>query len=109
MTHFKSISVSLLGGFSSSLRNKAPLENLPFIKIFFDGGEIYTGADTNHHLDILVNLPFSYIDYSHEFVGSALARFKRSTLPEHKGARTVVFRFLKIITPVKVVFPHYDD
>ena len=51
---------------------------------------------------------YSYIDYSHEFVGSALARFERSTLPEHEGTRTVVLRFLKIITPVKCVIPLYD-
>ena len=52
--------------------------------------------------------PSLNIDYSHEFVGSALARFERSTLPEHKGTRTVVLRFLKIITPVKCVVPLYD-
>jgi hypothetical protein len=51
---------------------------------------------------------YSYIDYSHEFVGSALARFERSTLPEHEGTRTVVLRFLKIITPVECVIPLYD-
>ena len=38
-----------------------------------------------------------------------MARFERSTLPEHKGTRTVVLRFLKIITPVKCVNPHYDE
>jgi hypothetical protein len=37
-----------------------------------------------------------------------LARFERSALPDHKGARTVVLRFLKIITPVKCVIPLYD-
>jgi hypothetical protein len=36
-----------------------------------------------------------------------LVRFERSTLPKHKGTRTVVLRFLKIITPVKCVIPHY--
>ena len=51
---------------------------------------------------------YSNFDYSHELVGSALARFERSTLPEHKGTRTVVLRFLKIITPVKCDIPHYD-
>ena len=47
---------------------------------------------------------------SNEFVGSALARFERSTLPGHEpqGTRTVVLRFLKIITPVKYVTPDYD-
>ena len=42
------------------------------------------------------------------FVGSALARLERSTLPEQKGTRTVVLRFLKIIEPVKCVMPLYD-
>jgi hypothetical protein len=37
-----------------------------------------------------------------------LVRFERSTLPDHKGARTVVLRFLKIIAPVKCVIRHYD-
>ena len=37
-----------------------------------------------------------------------MARFERSTLPEHSGTRTVVLRFLKIITPVKCVIPDYD-
>ena len=37
-----------------------------------------------------------------------MARFERSTLPEHEGTRTVVLRFLKIITSVKCVIPHYD-
>jgi hypothetical protein len=37
-----------------------------------------------------------------------LARFERSTLPEHNGTRHVVLRFLKIITPVKCVIPLYD-
>ena len=38
-----------------------------------------------------------------------MVRFERSTLLEHKGTRTVVLRFLKIITPVKCVIPLYDD
>lgn len=37
-----------------------------------------------------------------------MARFERSTLPEHKGTRTVVLRFIKIITPPKCEIPHYD-
>jgi hypothetical protein len=37
-----------------------------------------------------------------------LVRFERSTLPDHKDARTVVLRFLKIITPITCVFPLYD-
>jgi hypothetical protein len=60
----------------------------------------YTGAYTNHHLPI---------DDSNKSVGSALVRFERSTLPDHKGTRTVVLRFLKIITSVKCVIPLYDD
>ena len=43
-----------------------------------------------------------------EFVGSAWARFERSTLPDHKGTRTVVLRFLKIITPVNCLIPLYN-
>jgi hypothetical protein len=60
----------------------------------------YTGAYTNHRpgLTILINLS----------VGSALARFERSTLPEHKGTRHVVLRFVKMITPVNCVIPLYD-
>ena len=60
----------------------------------------YTGAYTNHHLPI---------DDSNKSVGSALVRFERSTLPDHKDTRTVVLRFLKIITSVKCVIPLYDD
>ena len=37
-----------------------------------------------------------------------MARFERSTLLGHKGTRTVVLRFLKIITPVTCVIPSYD-
>ena len=37
-----------------------------------------------------------------------MARFERSTLPEHQGTRTVVLRFLKIITSVKCTILHYD-
>jgi hypothetical protein len=38
-----------------------------------------------------------------------LAQFERSTLPEHKGTRTVVLRIFKIITPVKCVIPFYNS
>jgi hypothetical protein len=62
---------------------------------------------TQVHIQITISL-YSYIDYSHEFVGSALARFERSTLPKHEGTMAVVLRFLKIITPVKCVVPFYD-
>ena len=37
-----------------------------------------------------------------------MARFERSTLPEHRDTRTVVLRFLKVITPVKCIIPLYD-
>jgi hypothetical protein len=37
-----------------------------------------------------------------------LARLERSTLARHNGTRTVVLRYLKIITPVKCVIPLYD-
>ena len=50
-----------------------------------------TGAYTNHHND------------SNKSVGSALARFERSSLPDHKSTRTVMLRFLKIVAPVKCV------
>ena len=43
-----------------------------------------------------------------EFVGRSLVRFERSTLPDHKGTRTVVLRFLKIITPVECLIPNYN-
>ena len=62
---------------------------------------------TQVHIQIAISR-YSCIDYSHEFVGSALARFERSTLQEHNGSRSVVLRFLKIITPVKCVIPLYD-
>ena len=48
---------------------------------------------------------YSYVDDS---VGRALARFERSNLAKHKGTRTVVLRFVKIITPATCVIPHYD-
>ena len=57
----------------------------------------YTGEYTNHLLSI---------GDSNESVGSALARFERSTLREHKGTRTIVLRFLKVITSV---IPLYDN
>jgi hypothetical protein len=58
----------------------------------------YTGAYINHHLSI---------DDSNRSVGRALARFERSTLPDHIGTRIVVLRILKISTPVKCVIPDY--
>ena len=62
---------------------------------------------TQVHIQVTVSR-YSYIDYFHEFLGSALARWERSTLPDHIGTRTVLLRFLKIITPVKCVIPQYD-
>ena len=62
---------------------------------------------TQVHIQIAIS-QYSNIDYSHGFLGSALIRFERSTLPEHEGTRTIVIRFLKIITPVKCVIPNYD-
>ena len=87
------------------------IQKLLFNDIFYDARvsivkRPYTGAYTSHHLlKLLINI---YIDYSHEFLGKALARFERSTLSDHKGTRNVVLRFLKIITPVKCVIPQYD-
>ncbi|TFK52253.1 hypothetical protein OE88DRAFT_1734277 [Heliocybe sulcata] len=40
------------------------------------------------------------IDYM-PFIGRALVQFERSTLPEHKGTRTVVLRIVKIIELTK--------
>jgi hypothetical protein len=105
MTHLSSTSVAL-SLFSTSLLNKAwrvyHFENhFPIIVT-------YPLVDpTQVHIQITTSRYF-YIDHSHEFLGSALARFERSTLPDHKGTRTVVLRFLKIITPVKCVLPLYD-
>ena len=80
------------------------METVYFWKQFMDrrdscGGAPYTGAYANL---------CSQIDGSDSSIGSVLARFERSTLPEHAGTRTVVLRFLKIITPVKCVIPLYD-
>ena len=62
-------------------------------------GEPYTGAYTHH---------CSQNDDSHASIGRVLARFERSKYPEHSGTRTIVLRFLKIITPVKCLIPLYD-
>jgi hypothetical protein len=62
---------------------------------------------TQVHIQVTISR-YSYIDYSHEFLGSALARLERSTLPDCIGTRTVVLRFLKIVTPVQCVISHYD-
>jgi hypothetical protein len=84
-------------------------ESLTFRDVFTDfrknlrGIRPYTGA----YISVTVSQYF-YIDYFHDFVGSALARLELSTLPVHEGTRTIVLRFLKIITPVKCVIPLYD-
>lgn len=81
-------------------------ETLIFFALFAESRPMairpYTGAYTIHHL---------WIDDSNESLGAALARFEPSTLPDHKGTRTIVLRFLKIlvITPVKCVIPHLDS
>ena len=49
----------------------------------------------------------SYIDYSHEFIGSALARFERPPLLGHNWQR-YKDRHVTIITPVECVIPLYD-
>ena len=59
----------------------------------------YKGAYSNVHLSI---------DSSNESVGSFLAQFERSTLPDHKDSRTVVLRFLKVIQPVEYEIPDYE-
>ena len=81
------------------------LETLQFRDHFVDRRDLhevnpYTGGYTHHCCQN---------DDSHASIGSALARFERSTLPEHAQTRTVVLRFLKIITPVKCVMPLYDE
>jgi hypothetical protein len=49
---------------------------------------------------------YSWVDDSHKSIGSVLARFERSTRPDHEGTRTIVLRFLKIITPVRCVMSY---
>jgi hypothetical protein len=106
MTHLSSTSVAL-GLISTSLLNKA--WRVYHFRNHFPSIVKYAGVldPTQVHIQITISR-YSYIDHSHEFVGSALARFERSTLPDHKGTRTIVLRFLKIITPVKCVLPLYD-
>ena len=80
------------------------LEGLQLTRPFYDKrGQIPMKPYTGAYKQIAI-----WIDDSNETVGSALARFERSTLPEHKGTRTVVLRFLQIITPLKCVIPLYD-
>ena len=86
-----------------SVITEQDLGTVYFRKQFVDQRDLhgapYTGAYANH---------CSQIDNSDSSIGSVLARFELSTLPEHAGTRTVVLRFLKIITPVKCVIPLYD-
>ena len=107
MTHLSSTSAAI-SWFYSSLPNKA--WKIYFWKDYFvidvKCGRILD--PTQVHIQVSISR-YSYTDDFHEFVGCALARFERSTLPDHKGTRTVVIRFLKIITPVKCVVPDYDD
>ena len=71
------------------------METLVLRSPFFDWRDLgrlapYTGAYTNHCFQI---------DDSDASIGSVLARFELSALPEHAGTRTFVLCFLKIITP----------
>jgi hypothetical protein len=70
------------------------------------GGAFYP---TQVHIQIIISR-YSYcrLTGSNDSVGSALARFERSPLPRHNGTRTVVLRYLKIITPVECVIPRYN-
>ena len=105
MTHLSSTSVAL-SRLSSSLPNKV-WTGFDYVECFPTFVKRATLDPTQVHIQITFS-QYSYIDYSHEFVGRALVRFERSTLPDHEGTRTVVLRFLKIFTPVKCVIPHYD-
>ena len=115
MTHLLSTSVTLIR-FYSSLLNKTwrQYHSVVYFSIVVDGARTHPThpAHITHLTQVHIQITFScysFIDlYFHEFVGSALARFERSTLSVHKGTRTVVLRFLKIITPVKCVVPFYD-
>jgi hypothetical protein len=105
MTHLSSTSVAV-GRLSLSLPNEAwgyyhsPDHFSKFVR--------FQGHPTQVHIQITIFFNTPKIDDSNEFVGSALARFERSTLPSHKGKRILVLRFLQIITPVTCVIPSYD-
>ncbi|KAF8153880.1 hypothetical protein B0H34DRAFT_661521 [Crassisporium funariophilum] len=45
----------------------------------------------------------------HPFRGTVVARFERSTFPEHANTRTLVLRILQLLTPVECVVPGYDN
>ena len=102
------IDFSYAGQYFSVITEKG-VETLPFRARFFDNrdscrGTPYRGA---YYTSSSFRYPLNLIDSSAS-IGNALARFERSTLPDHAGTRTIVLRFLKMITPVKCVMPLYD-
>jgi hypothetical protein len=105
MTHLPSTSVTIRR-LSSSLPNKAwrVYKSLEYFSMLVQCTGLHP---TEVHTQITISR-YSDIDYSHGFVGSALARFERSTLSDHEGTRNIVLRFLKIITLVRCVIPLYD-
>jgi hypothetical protein len=105
MTHLLPNSVAL-SSISSSLPSKASIRFI-WPDYFLNNVEGAYIHPTQVHTQITIS-QYSKTDDSNESVGSALARFERSTLPAHKGTRTVVLRILKIITPVKCVVSLYD-
>ncbi|KAG6878606.1 hypothetical protein C0992_007853 [Termitomyces sp. T32_za158] len=61
----------------------------------------------------VTNIRFQAIFYdSHKdicpYTGRLVLRFERSTLPVHTKGNFVVLRVLKILDPIKCVYPHYD-
>ena len=107
--HLYSLNDEFIIDFSGERRFRVITEqgmiSLPFIGPFTERRDQtertpYIGAYTNDHFILFLG--------SNEYVGSALARFERSTLPDHEGTRTIVLRYLKIISPVKCVIPFYD-
>lgn len=42
-------------------------------------------------------------------LGSAVARFELSTLPEHSGANVMVVRIIQILQPVECVLPDHSE
>jgi hypothetical protein len=95
MSHLKSTSVGPLSRFF--VITEEDQGRLIFGRLLVICGRMNLKDPTKVHIQITVYIS----DYSHEFVGSALVRFKRSTLPENEGTRTSLLRFLKMITPVK--------
>ena len=64
----------------------------------------YTGAYANHYLSIFLYWIFSWI--CRKCLGSIWTF--NAPRPQRHCTRKVALRFLKIITPVKCVIPHYD-